>query len=651
MPTENFNENQKLVVLHLEDNPRDHEIIREKLEAEGIEAEFHVVKRREEFESALRQRRFDLIISDFALPTYDGLAALTAAQANRPETPFIFVSGTIGEERAVETLKHGAVDYVVKSNLRRLSAAVRRAVSEAKERAHRKRAEETCQRLAKQMQSILDSAGEGIYGIDPEGRCVFINKAGAEMIGYAAEEVLGRDMHEILHHHRSDGSLYPVEQCPIYRAFKTGERCRVSTEVFWRKDGSSFPVEYASSPILESSAINGAVITFTDITERKQLEAQLLRSQRLESIGTLAGGIAHDLNNVLAPILMSIEILRMKYPAEDTERILTTIESSAQRGADMVKQVLAFARGVQGERVPIQIRHLVKEVGKILKETFPKSIRIRTSLPGDLWSVVADATQLHQVLMNLSVNARDAMPHGGTLTLGAENFLADDTFACMHREAKAGPYLILSIADTGTGIAADVLARMFEPFFTTKPPDKGTGLGLATVRGIVKSHRGFVTVQSELGRGTEFKVHLPAEIESAAEALGIDQRALPMGNGEVVLVVDDEAAIRNIAKQTLEMFGYQVLTAGDGVEAIAVFAQHRAKIKVMLTDMMMPIMDGAATIRAVRSLEPQMKIVAASGLDTDTKAASPDEFGVDAFLTKPYTAERLVNTIWTMIQP
>jgi len=292
----------------------------------------------------------------------------------------------------------------------------------------------------------------------------------------------------------------------------------------------------------------------------------------------------------------------------------------------------------------------MKEIAKILKQTFPKSIEIRTALADPLWPLVADATQLHQVLMNLSVNARDAMPNGGTLTLQAANFFVDETFAAMNPEAAVGPFVVVRVTDTGTGIPVHIRERIFEPFFTTKSLEKGTGLGLSTVRGIVRSHGGFVSVYSEVGKGTEFRVYLSAQKSATTELAEVEQRALPTGNGEIVLVVDDEAAILDVTKQTLKMFGYQVLTARDGAEAIALCAQHPGEIKVILTDMTMPIMDGSATIHAVRRIAPEIKIIAASGLGSGVKVTDPKELQIEAFLQKPYTAGNLVKTVHEVLQ-
>src|SRR5581483_9295356 len=359
----------------------------------------------------------------------------------------------------------------------------------------------------------------------------------------------------------------------------------------------------------------------TDITAKKKLEAQFLRAQRMESIGTLAGGIAHDLNNVLSPVLTAINLLQIKITDPESRRLIQILQTNIERGADMVRQVLTFARGVEGERIMLQPKHLIREVVKILRETLPKAIEIRIALPDDLWVVTGDATQLYQVLMNLCVNARDAMPGGGALTISAENLVLDDSYARMHLEANPGRFVLIRITDTGVGIPAENLNKVFEPFFTTKEYGKGTGLGLSTVVGIVKSHQGFVDVYSEINRGTEFKVYLPAVTSEMMQQAEAEQAELPAGHGELVLLVDDEAAIREITRGTLEAYGYNVMTAADGTEAVAIYAANKDSIQVVLTDMMMPYMDGPATIRALRKMDPRVRIIASSGLAADGKLA------------------------------
>ena len=388
-----------------------------------------------------------------------------------------------------------------------------------------------------------------------------------------------------------------------------------------------------------------------DLTEQKKMEAQYLRAQRMESIGTLAGGVAHDLNNVLAPIMMSIELLKLGSAGDpNNTKILDTIQVSCGRGADLVRQVLSFARGLDGERVSLRMRRLIDDLETIIGGTFPRSIRIETQMPGDLWPITGDPTQLHQVLLNLAVNARDAMPHGGTLTLAASNVVLDSQYAGTSPEAKAGSYVLLQVSDTGIGIAPDALDRIFEPFFTTKALGKGTGIGLATVHTIVKSHGGFLSVESDLGRGATFKVYLPADPSSkAAGAVPSLPTDLPCGHDELVLVVDDELSIREITRQTLQAFGYRVLTANDGAEALAHYAKHTQEIALVITDLMMPVMDGAAAIRVLRHIDPTVKIIAASGIELTGDRVLADVSGVQDVLHKPYTAQTLLRLVRRVI--
>src|SRR6185369_8814167 len=342
--------------------------------------------------------------------------------------------------------------------------------------------------------------------------------------------------------------------------------------------------------------------------------------------------------------MMSIQLLQARISDDDGQRLLAMLQMSAERGAGLVKQVLSFARGVEGERITLQPRHLIKEIVKILKDTLPKSIEVEFEASEDLSLVAGDATQLHQVLMNFFVNARDAMPGGGKLTIKAENVFIDDNYARMNLESKPGAFVMITIADSGIGISPHVINRIFEPFFTTKEHGKGTGLGLSTALGIVKGHGGFINVYSEPGRGTQFKIYLPAA-ETPFTVQADTSTALPPGRGELILVVDDEIAIREITKGTLEAYGYRALTAADGTEAVALYAQHKDEIKVVLTDLMMPYMDGPVTIRALQKLNPKIKIIASSGLAESGRAIE----GVKMFLPKPYTAERLLKALTDVI--
>jgi two-component system, cell cycle sensor histidine kinase and response regulator CckA len=416
---------------------------------------------------------------------------------------------------------------------------------------------------------------------------------------------------------------------------------------FLLNDGSIRFIESQGSTIRDNQGnISQVVLVSRDVTEKKQLEQQALRSQRMESIGTLAGGIAHDLNNVLAPMMLSFEILSKKATDEQSKMILQMLQSTAERGSDLIRQVLSFARGIEGERTIVQIRHLINDIGNIIKQTFPKSISFYTDIPPDLPTISADATQLHQVLMNLCVNSRDAMPQGGRIELKAERVILDEQYITMHPDAKPGHHIRITLTDQGTGIPPTVMERIFEPFFSTKEIGKGTGLGLSTVHTIVKSHGGFVTVYSEIGKGTTFRVYLPA-LEGVYSAAMEEKVKISGGNGECILVVDDEESIRQITKASLEAHGYSVLTAADGTEAIAIYATEGQKIALVLTDIYMPFMDGATTIRALQRMNPGVKCVAVSGLKQNEYELPK---GAVTFMHKPYTSEQLLHMITEMLR-
>ena len=759
----------------------------------------------------------------------------------------------------------------------------------------RKRAEEALTSLQLQYKLILNSAGEGIYGLDLHGNIIFQNPKASELLGWKKDELLGRPAHATMHHTKSDGNHYPVEECPIYASMRDGAPRRVTNDVFWRRDGSSFRIDYVSAPIKdEHGHVRGCIVTFkditeqfvaearqklqaeqyrllfetnpspmwvfdtkslqilavnkeaikqygysreeflkltlkqlrpeedvaelekavtepqspahgsgrfrhikkdgtlilvdiysgpivwegrgarivtaidvtegvranerlgeqakmlnqardaiiirnfedqritfwnagaerlygwsaeeaigrpigeliaadpgdvetytkiiasagqfrgdakqctkdgkelivegratliadsdgmpqsvllinTDVTEHKKLEMQLLRAQRLESIGTLASGVAHDLNNILTPILICAQTLRDGLNAENRESALLVIEESAQRGASVVKQMLTFARGVQGERVLIKPSHLIHEMIDIAQRTFPKSIEITSYYPEDLWSIKGDPTQLHQMLLNISVNARDAMPAGGKLIFRLENFNVDEHYAAMTPGATPGSHVLLQISDTGSGMPRGTIDKIFDPFFTTKELGRGTGLGLSTALGIVKSHGGFISVYSEVGKGTVFKVFLPAEASDKI-LLPSETRVAPVkGNGELLLVVDDEENILRATKAVLEQHNYHVVSASDGVEALALFAQQMQAIRVVLTDIAMPYMDGVVLARALRKMKPDVPIIAFTGQDQEARLNELQAINVNNFLNKPFGTEKLLAAVHASI--
>jgi PAS domain S-box-containing protein len=504
----------------------------------------------------------------------------------------------------------------------------------------RKRGEERIREQA----ALLDQAQDAILVRDLDQNILFWNKGAERIYGWSAAEAVGKNAVDLLLKEPT-AQFENARQAVIEFGKWSGEVRQ------FRRDDTEIVVESRWTLVRDEQGVPASILVInTDITAKKNMEAQFLRAQRMESIGTLAGGIAHDLNNVLSPIVMAIDMLQLKADDEGSRKWLEILRANAERGADMVRQVLSFARGVEGERVAVQPKHLIKEIVKILHETLPKSIAITYHLADDLWIISADATQLQQVLMNLCVNARDAMPDGGAISIRAENTVVDENYARMHLEAKAGRFVMITVTDTGPGMPPGVQSRIFEPFFTTKEMTKGTGLGLSTALTIVKSHGGFINVYSEVHKGTQFVLYLPALDVSEHVKAPATQADLPQGKGELILVVDDEEAIREITRSTLETFGYRVLTAGDGTEALALYADRKNVIALVLTDMVMPFMDGPATIRALQRMNPRVKIIAASGLALGMRTDESAIEGVSMFLNKPYTAEKLLKALAQVLQ-
>lgn len=491
--------------------------------------------------------------------------------------------------------------------------------------------------------ALLNHAQEAIISSALEGQVLFWNR-GAELIyGWSAEEAIGSNLHD-----ESFRSAFTLPDEAEAQLSARGEwRGELQQQT---KEGREIIVESHWVLVRNETEKPGSLLIInSDITEQKKLEAQFLRAQRLESIGTLASGIAHDLNNILSPVLMAVQLLQARNTDETSQRLLEVLHRNVVRGSEMVHQVLSFARGTSAQTISLQPRHLIREVTNILTETFPKSIKLQQSLPTDLNMIQGDPTQIHQVLMNLCVNARDAMPGGGTLTITAENTVIDEQFARMTPYAHAGAYVLINVSDTGSGIPPEILDRIFDPFFTTKEPGKGTGLGLATVLGIVKSHDGFLTVDSKVGAGTRFGIYLPA-CTTDQPASNVQQAAEPpVGHGEMVLVVDDEAAIREITQTTLEAFGYRVLTASEGTQAISLYAQHQDEIRLVLTDMMMPYMNGPALIRALQRINPQVRIIASTGVTSKGAISDVAKSDIDCLLPKPYSATKLLEVMAKMI--
>jgi PAS domain S-box-containing protein len=916
-------------ILHLEDDPRDARLVSELLSDAFPDTEIVLADSEKSYREALARGDYDVILSDFSLPGFDGIEALSIARNAMSDTPFIFLSGNIGEDRAIEAVRSGAHDYVLKDRMKRLVTAIRRAVKESHDRKRSQKIESERQRLAATLENSPDFVGLA----EPDGTLLFLNRAARNMLGlpdgplphglravdtrppevhravkesfaiascegvWSGETILlsqdGRKIpvsQVLIAHRRADGSLEyfstvmrdltaqkqidalvqgqnrllemiasgePLTDlltallqflegqhdeilCSILLVEEGGKRLRhsaaprlahefvkaidgvpigpssgacgtaafrreaviiedlssdplsadyreicarfnlracwstpifdthhhlvgtfavytrqpgspngrhrqlidvgthiasiclshhyaqrrlreqtdildkasdaiVATDLndrvtFWnkgaerifgwlagdaigRREVDLFPPESVSEiegarlatnergewsgdirlhdrqgnahildcrvTILrdENGQPQGRLSVAADITEKKRMEEQFFRAQRLESLGMLSAGIAHDLNNILAPILLAAPMLRDTTSDPNDLRMISTLEKSATRGAALVRQILGFAHGADGEHRVFQPKHLLRDIANFVQETFPKSVRLYDSIPSNLCPIKGNPTQLHQVLLNLCVNARDAMPNGGTLTLRAENCTLDEIAAAEIENGRAGSFVVFHIQDTGTGIPPEVFPHIWEPFFTTKSTDKGTGLGLSTVRGIVESHAGFVTVNTIPGQGTTFRVYLEA-VETPAGQINpttVSSHAV-RGSGELILVVDDESSIRNVTAAMLARHGYRVLTAADGAEAIALFAPRSKEIKVVITDVSMPNLDGVALAGIIHRLNPGTKLVLVTGLNTDSTQELTRQNIAYTLVVKPFPPETLLTTVHEILR-
>lgn len=935
---------REISILHLEDRPADAEIIRHALAKAGLRFQIHRVVSEVDFRETLIHSEIDLVLADYSLPAFSGSAALALVRKNRPGMPFIFVSGTIGEEVAIESLRNGATDYILKDNLNRLGTAVQRALTEAQDQKRHALTQEQVRLQA----AALESMASSVIITDAQGTILTVNPAFTGITGYLPEEVIGKNPRILksrlqnsvvyeqmwrtitggrtwrgeIYNRRKDGSLAAIEMaitplrnaqgtithfvatqqdvterkqaeerishlnqllrairninqlivrendlptlfreaCQILRntrqyglvwigLLETGtsrlttmacsepaagiqpgawfeydanpnassplsvamrmlspvvieindtrfawpvweqtlacnfacvaavplgsgasllgamlvyagqqnafdeeeidllnemaedlafahqsiqnEQKRQQAETALREseirlrqvieaspiplayDNENKEVEYVNRKFVDTfgypladihtseqwffraypdpqyrqlvwecwehalqqarqngsevgpvevnvTCHNGAVRTVEfvgsfvgsrllvaaiDLTDKKRLEAQLLRSQRMECIGALAGGIAHDLNNILSPVLMVADMLGSKLTDEDSLQMIDLLKTSALRGADLVKQILSFARGSTKERLTLNPGYLARDMAKLAKDTFPRSIQIETWVMPGVYSICADPTQLHQILLNLCVNARDAMPDGGKLVIDVSNVELRQKYAAGLEKPFSGPFVVITVTDTGTGIAPELQERIYEPFFTTKEPGKGTGLGLSTVSSLIKSHHGFLEMNSTVGQGTAFKVYLPATFESQEPPVLASHLETPLGHGQGILLVDDDQAVLGMVKETLQAYLYHVLVARDGIEALRIYQQHFAEIQVVVTDLMMPVMDGPSLIHKVLEINPKARIVTVSGLASETLIKDWDRSQVIALVRKPFSAQQLLQAI------
>jgi two-component system, cell cycle sensor histidine kinase and response regulator CckA len=633
---------QPIRTLLVEDNPGDVLLIQEAL-SEITVANFDLVDvdRLDQALDRLQTEDFDVVLLDLQLPDSSGLDTFLNIHTLVPLLPIVVLTGIADETLAIQAMQAGAQDYLVKgqvSGSELLLRSIRYAIE-------RKRITVALQQNERDLRSLTDNAPDIITRFDRDLRHIFINRAIEKATGLPPEIFLGKTNRDL----GMPSAQVDQWDAVLLSVFHNGQQELIEFE-FSSPNGKRF---YQSQYVPEFAA-DGSVETVLaitrDVTDQKQLEAQFLRAQRLESLGTLASGIAHDMNNILTPILGVSQLLSSSLnPVDDlTQNLLNILEESAKRGATLVKQILSFVRGSEGSFTALQVRHVLTEVVQICRQTFPKTINIILSQSSpEPWLISADTTQIHQVLMNLLVNARDAMPNGGELSISVANCHLDEAYAGLHIDARPGAYVVLTVTDSGVGIAPENLDRMFEPFFTTKEVGKGTGLGLSTVLGVVKSHGGFVHAYSDLGHGSSFQVYLPATVHPS-DGPELASPTLQPGHGELILVVDDEAFIRDVATTILESFHYRVMTAIDGVDAIATYSDHHQDIHAIVLDLMMPVMDARSTILALRHINPDVQIITMSGLPANQHNLS--DLDIPAFIAKPFSTETFIQTLQNLME-
>jgi len=626
---------------------RDCLLMKDSLHSSRLPFELVHARTKDEFESAINQARFDLILSDYTIPAYSGMAALALAKKVQPDVPFLFVSGTIGEERAVESLKSGAADYVLKDHLDRLGSVIRRALREAEERRRRKAAEESLKESEARFRQVAENLGQVLWLADTR-------KDEILYVSPAYEKIWGRSLQSLYENPRSwMDAIHPDDRDRVVETARSKQPYWPCDETYrvLRPDGSIRWIRDHSFPIRnEAGDVYRIVRIAEDATEHQLLEGQLRQAQKMEAVGQLAGGVAHDFNNLLCVIRGNADLVLTdrQQLSEQNRECLNQIAAASERAANLTKQLLAFGRKQALQPRPLNLNTVIANLAKMLDRVIGENIRVRCDYDSSQPHVMADPGMIEQVLLNLVLNARDAMPAGGDLLIGTRKMSFDETKAMQNSEASAGDFVCLTVTDSGTGIAAEHLPHIFEPFFTTKGLGKGTGLGLATVYGIVKQHHGWIEVDSQPGAGSAFKVFLPMIQAPVSETSLTQDDLILRGGTEKILMVEDDASVRSMTRRTLEAFGYQVWEAASAQEAFQLLNTRASDADLLLTDIAIPGgITGCELAKEMRSLRPSLKVIFMSGYNVEMSKPDTDFIrkASACFLQKPHSSSLLINTV------
>ena len=645
-----------LRILHLEDEPDYSDLVRSLLETHGLQPQLVLASNRADFEAALSDQSYDLILADYRLPAFDGLQALKYVRERTPETPFLLVSGTIGEQAAIESLKAGATDYVLKHWPERLVPAILRAVQESHERQQRVRAETELMRHEKYFRALTENSLDVLTILSREAVFLYNTPSVKRLLGYEPNALIGKSAFDLVH---------LDDLTTVVRAFNTAlhqpERSVVLDFRFQHQDGSWRHLETVGQSRLSDPDIAGVVVNVRDITDRKRaetelhesetvqrrLEHQLRQSQKMEAIGQLAGGVAHDFNNILTVIHGHASLLLAGGSLADASaRSAQQIVQAAERAASLTRQLLTFSRRQVMQPQPLDMNEAVCNMTQLLSRILGEDIALQLNYYPQPALVQADASMIEQVLLNLAINSRDAMPNGGQLAIRISVQDVDERYSATHTEARVGRFVRLSVADTGCGISPESVSRIFEPFFTTKEVGKGTGLGLATVYGIVKQHQGWLEVETEPGKGTMFRVFLPCTGTALDPAKDHTPERAVRGGTETILVVEDEAPVRELVCNLLTAHGYKVLHAESGVRALEVWRTSKDAVDLVLTDLVMPDrMNGRELAEKLWAERPTLKVIFTSGYSADVVGADfVLQRGLN-YLQKPYHPQKLALSI------